>query len=115
MESNKQISSVNFVQLVPNSQVYTDLKQIENSLQYSIERDHILQGIRNSINQGYTIAPPKLPIGKHDWVLYRKGNSKKPILCQVRFIDKNGVYNIRYADGSKLIKTTDLSKFVKWI
>lgn len=114
MEKNKQTSSINFLQVIPNSQIYTDLKQIENSLQYLIDKEHVLQGIRNSINQGYKIIPPIPPIAKHDYVIFSKGKSKKPTLGQVRFITKDGIYGIRTSTG-KLIETADVSMFVKWV
>lgn len=106
-------STVNFVHVEENSQFYTDLEQIKTSLQYDFGvKDFILVGIINTIAKGYKLTPPPTPIQKRDYLLYQKG--KKPILCQLRFI-KDGIYHICHVDGSKWIKTTDLSKFIKWV
>jgi hypothetical protein len=52
-------SQLNFVHVQPNSQFYTDLKQIETSLMHNMDRDHILVGIQNTIKMGFKLTAPR--------------------------------------------------------
>lgn len=46
----------NFVQVVPNSQSFTDLNQIETCLSSKFfDKEYILQGIQNTIKNGYEL------------------------------------------------------------
>jgi len=55
----KTVPSTNFVHVEPNSQHYTDLQQILTSLQYDMDRQHMIVGIENTIKIGYKLTLPK--------------------------------------------------------
>jgi len=89
-----ETAQTNFFQVIPNSQMYTDLRHIENSLEFGgdvIDREHMLIGIKNTIKAGYKIVPPEPELRIDDIVLYKTDSSKGiPILGRIVNIKMDG-------------------------
>lgn len=113
-------SHVNFVMTIPDSHFYTDLQQIKTSLEYmvagmpTITPEYMLTGIKNTIVNGYTMAPPAAKLAKHDYVIFMKGRSKRPIFGQIRVITKTGIYHVKRQDTGMVERITDPSILTKW-
>lgn len=120
----------NFVHGEPNSQFYTDLNQIENSLQFGgvvINNDHILIGIKNTIKMGYRIIPPEsmlLPVlSVNDIVIYKTdGCGGVPIIAEIKAVtnddttghDTRLIYTLKSVYDGRLFSTINRKRIVKW-
>lgn len=117
-------SRINFLQVIPNSQMYTDLKHIENSLEFggeTIDREHMLIGVKNTIKAGYKIVPPEPELKIDDVVLYKTDNSKGiPIVGKIVNIKMDGdikiyvIKNVNALKGGDMLSTPNRKKLVKW-
>jgi len=112
---NKATTHVNFLHVEPNSQFYTDLKQIETSLQFSpVDREYILVGIQNSIKQGYRIVGPEPVLAVGDIIVYMPKHDLPMIGRLISVTSKRFKFEVSMGTkGWKVKSTKDRSKLFK--
>ncbi|SRR5258706_11644070 len=119
------MKNTNIVNTESDSQFYTDLNQIENSLKYTdiVTNDHILIGIQNTIKMGYKIISTQSALDVNDIVIYKTDNCGNiPIIAKIKAITNDDtpeneerlIYTLKNVHNDCLFSTINRKRIVKW-